>query len=159
MAKTYDKVRYIETIGFNPHYNLALESALMDAAKDGELIVYLWRNDNTVVIGRHQNAYLDVNIKKLHDAGGFLARRPTGGGAVFHDKGNLNFSFITSLSDYDVNENNDIIIRAVKKLGLFAEVNGRGYAEPAWAGSAPMTRQRLKSSRRSWTGWNAPSSL
>ena len=47
MAKTYDKVRYIETIGFNPHYNLALESALMDAAKDGELIVYLWRNDNT----------------------------------------------------------------------------------------------------------------
>ena len=71
MAKTYDKVRYIETSGFNPHYNLALESALMDAAKDGELIVYLWRNDNTVVIGRHQNAYLDVNIKKLHDAGGF----------------------------------------------------------------------------------------
>ena len=47
MAKTYDKVRYIETSGFNPHYNLALESALMDAAKDGELIVYLWRNDNT----------------------------------------------------------------------------------------------------------------
>lgn len=125
MAKTYDKVRYIETSGFNPHYNLALESALMDAAKDGELIVYLWRNDNTVVIGRHQNAYLDVNVKKLVDAGGFLARRPTGGGAVFHDKGNLNFSFITSLSDYDVNENNDIIIRAVKKLGLFAEVNGR----------------------------------
>ena len=41
MAKTYDKVRYIETSGFNPHYNLALESALMDAAKDGELIVYL----------------------------------------------------------------------------------------------------------------------
>lgn len=63
MAKTYDKVRYIETSGFNPHYNLALESGLMDAAKDGELIVYLWRNDNTVVIGRHQNAYLDVNIK------------------------------------------------------------------------------------------------
>lgn len=63
MAKTYDKVRYIETSGFNPHYNLAVESALMDAAKDGELIVYLWRNDNTVVIGRHQNAYLDVNIK------------------------------------------------------------------------------------------------
>ena len=113
MVKTYDKVRYIETSGFNPHYNLAVESALMDAAKDGELIVYLWRNDNTVVIGRHQNAYLDVNIKKLHDAGGFLARRPTGGGAVFHDKGNLNFSFITSLSDYDVNENIDIIIRAV----------------------------------------------
>ena len=83
MAKTYDKVRYIETSGFNPHYNLAVESALMDAAKDGELIVYLWRNDNTVVIGRHQNAYLDVNIKKLHDAGGCLARRPTGGGAVF----------------------------------------------------------------------------
>lgn len=118
MAKTYDKVRYIETSGFNPHYNLAVESALMDAAKDGELIVYLWRNDNTVVIGRHQNAYLDVNIKKLHDAGGFLARRPTGGGAVFHDKGNLNFSFITSLSDYDVNENNDIIIRAVKNSGF-----------------------------------------
>lgn len=125
MAKTYDKVYYIETSGFNPHYNLAVESALLETARDGVLVVYLWRNDNTVVIGRHQNAYLDVNVKKLSDNGGTLARRPTGGGAVFHDKGNLNFSFITGINDYSVSDNNDIILRAMKKLGLFAEVNGR----------------------------------
>ncbi len=125
MTKTYDKVTIIETYGYNPHYNLAVESALLDGAKDGELVVYLWQNDNTVVIGRHQNAYLDVNVKKLVDAGGTLARRPTGGGAVFHDKGNLNFSFITGLTSYDVQKNNDIIISAMRKLGLDAVVNGR----------------------------------
>lgn len=121
----YDKVLYYETNGFNPHYNLAVESALLEDARNGVLTVYLWRNDNTVVIGRHQNAYLDVNVKKLYEEGGTLARRPTGGGAVFHDKGNLNFSFITSLESYDVNDNNDVILRAVRKLGPDAEVTGR----------------------------------
>lgn len=121
----YDKVLYYETNGFNPHYNLAVESALLEDARNGVLTVYLWRNDNTVVIGRHQNAYLDVNVKKLYEEGGTLARRPTGGGAVFHDKGNLNFSFITGLESYDVSENNDIILRTVKKLGQDAEVTGR----------------------------------
>ena len=77
MAKTYDKVRYIETSGFNPHYNLALESALMDAAKDGELIVYLWRNDNTVVIGRHQNAYSTTQAVSLHGVRRAAARFST----------------------------------------------------------------------------------
>lgn len=121
----YDKVLYYETNGFNPHYNLAVESALLEDARNGVLTVYLWRNDNTVVIGRHQNAYLDVNVKKLYEEGGTLARRPTGGGAVFHDKGNLNFSFITGLESYDVNDNNDVILRAVRKLGPDAEVTGR----------------------------------
>lgn len=121
----YDKVLYYETSGFNPHYNLAVESALLEDARNGVLTVYLWRNDNTVVIGRHQNAYLDVNVKKLYEEGGTLARRPTGGGAVFHDKGNLNFSFITGLESYDVNDNNDVILRAVRKLGQDAEVTGR----------------------------------
>ena len=121
----YDKVLYYETNGFNPHYNLAVESALLEDARNGVLTVYLWRNDNTVVIGRHQNAYLDVNVKKLYEEGGTLARRPTGGGAVFHDKGNLNFSFITGLESYDVNDNNDVILRAVRKLGQDAEVTGR----------------------------------
>lgn len=121
----YDKVLYYETNGFNPHYNLAVESALLEDARNGVLTVYLWRNDNTVVIGRHQNAYLDVNVKKLYEEGGTLARRPTGGGAVFHDKDNLNFSFITGLESYDVNDNNDVILRAVRKLGQDAEVTGR----------------------------------
>ena len=121
----YDKVLYYDTNGFNPHYNLAVESALLEDARNGVLTVYLWRNDNTVVIGRHQNAYLDVNVKKLYEEGGTLARRPTGGGAVFHDKGNLNFSFITGLESYDVNDNNDVILRAVRKLGPDAEVTGR----------------------------------
>lgn len=121
----YDKVLYYETNGFNPHYNLAVESALLEDARNGVLTVYLWRNDNTVVIGRHQNAYLDVNVKKLYEEGGTLARRPTGGGAVFHDKGNLNFSFITGLESYDVNDNNDVILRAVRKFGQDAEVTGR----------------------------------
>lgn len=129
MCKMYDKVKIIQGTGLDPYHNLAVESALMDGVSDGELIVYLWRNDNTVVIGRHQNAYLDVNVGRLYEDGGKLARRPTGGGAVYHDANNLNFSFITGINSYDKASNNSIILDAVRLLGLDAEISGRNDIE------------------------------
>jgi len=118
-------VRLIESEGLDPYENLALEECLLKTLKTGELIFYLWRNDRTVVIGRNQNCLRECDVNSLEADGGFLARRVSGGGAVYHDAGNLNFSFITSRGDYDERPQNDAIIAAVKSLGVDAERSGR----------------------------------
>lgn len=115
----------------NPWYNLAVEEYLMDwttcAMKDGIrcYILYLWQNKDTVVIGRNQNAWQECRTGLLEEEGGRLARRSTGGGAVFHDMGNLNFSLITPKSEYDTKRSSSVILRAVKSLGVDAFLSGR----------------------------------
>lgn len=120
-----DTVLYLVGESLNPYHNLALEQTLFSLVTDTNIIVYLWRNDNTVVIGRNQNAYAECKIDALKADGGTLARRLSGGGAVYHDKGNVNFTFLTADKNYSVEDNFDCIIRAVKKFGIDAEVSGR----------------------------------
>ena len=112
----------------DPWYNLALEDYLMDrlgSQPDLQAVLYLWQNENTVVIGRNQNAWAECLTGQLEAEGGRLARRSTGGGAVFHDLGNLNFSLIFPRRAFHLDDNFDMIVGAVSRLGVQAERTGR----------------------------------
>ena len=108
-----------------PFVNQAIEATLLKLADDDTEILYLWKNDKTVVIGKNQNAYTECNVSQLENDGGFVARRISGGGAVYHDKGNLNFTFVSSRNNYDVAKNFEIMTDAMRSLGFEVSLSGR----------------------------------
>ena len=119
------KLTYIESNQVNPYKNLAVEEYLLLHCEDKECILYLWQNQNTVVIGRNQNAWKECKVTKLEEENGHLARRLSGGGAVYHDLGNLNFTFLVNKDEYSLEKQLQVIINAMGRLGLKAEKSGR----------------------------------
>lgn len=111
--------------GFDPHRNLAVEEVLLESVEAGQCILYLWQNENTVVIGKNQNPWKECVPDLLTKEGGTLARRLSGGGAVFHDLGNLNFTFLMRREDEDLDRQLAVIQEAVSSLGIRAERSGR----------------------------------
>ena len=109
----------------NPYLNIAVENYLLSQPSDGDITMYLWQNRRTVVIGQNQNPYAECNVELLEKDGGFLMRRHTGGGAVFHDLGNLNFSVIVPYDMYDQSRQFAVLQRAVAAYGLETQVSGR----------------------------------
>ena len=107
----------------NPYWNIAVENYLVESAD--RITFYLWRNRRTVVIGQNQNPFSECNVEALESDGGFLMRRKTGGGAVYHDDGNLNFSFVMPKAHYDQLRQFAVIQRAVESFGLHTELSGR----------------------------------
>lgn len=117
--------RIIRTKTFDPWWNLSVEEYLLDKVEPGQCILYLWQNENTIVIGRNQNPWKECRTELFENDGGKLARRLSGGGAVFHDIGNLNFTFIASRELYDLEKQVRVILNAVNSLGIEAEMSGR----------------------------------
>lgn len=108
-----------------PYHNMAAEKYLTQNVADDEMVLYLWRNRRTVVIGRNQNCWAECRVSALEADGGYLARRLSGGGAVYHDAGNLNFTFAATTANYDVARQCSVIANAVGRFGIHAEVSGR----------------------------------
>lgn len=128
-------MKYIESISNDVHFNLALEEYVFNNLKDDTYFM-LWKNDCSLVIGKHQNAYEEINIKTIEKKNIKVARRNTGGGTVFHDKGNLNYSIITNYDkntfiDYDqfiipvINSLNLIGVKAEKRRNSDIAIDGK----------------------------------
>lgn len=120
-----EQLTYIETDNTHPYKNLAVEEYLLLHCREKECILYLWQNQNTVVAGRNQNVWKECLVSRLEQDNGHIVRRLSGGGAVYHDLGNLNFTFLVRKENYDVSKQLDVILKAVQKLGIAAEKSGR----------------------------------
>ena len=119
------KTYCVRACGTDPRENLALEEYVISNCAPDEVWLYLWRNENTVVIGRNQNPWRECNMQAIKEDNVTLVRRESGGGAVFHDGGNLNFTFIADKRLYDLEKQLRVIKRALATFGLAAEFSGR----------------------------------
>jgi len=112
----------------NPYFNLALEEYLMKQAELDDDKLILWQNAPTIVIGKHQNALAEINYPYVQENNIQVVRRLTGGGAVYHDLGNLNFTLLLNhdhLATTDFAVFAEPIIYCLSTLGVRAEFNGR----------------------------------
>lgn len=120
-------MKYINVQSTDPSINLALEQYVFDELSEEDDFFLLWQNNNAIIIGKNQNTYLEINTKYVMQYGIKVVRRLSGGGAVYHDMGNLNFTFIMkeNRKQFDFAKFANPVILALEKLGVKAEVNGR----------------------------------
>lgn len=130
-------MKYLINTSTDPYFNLAFDEYCLENVPSEESYFYLWRNAPAVIIGLNQNAYSEVNLDYLNGHGITLARRVTGGGAVYHDLQNMNYTIIGR------HPSTEPMVNALRLLGVQAELTGRndifvdgrkvsGYARRVW---------------------------
>lgn len=130
-------MRYLRNTSTDPYFNMAFDEYCLEKLPSGENFFFLWRNRPSVIIGLNQNAYSEVNLEYLKSSSISLARRVTGGGAVYHDLQNLNYTFVGEKVTPAP------FVDALKALGVDAQLTGRndifvegrkvsGYARRVW---------------------------
>ena len=135
-------MRYLVNNSTDPYFNMSFDEWCLERLPADDIVFYLWRNRPSVIIGITQNQFTEVNLPYLEENGIDLVRRSTGGGAVYHDLQNLNYTFVGPCSRMD-----ESMVRkvagALVSLGVPAEVSGRndifvdghkvsGYAKRVW---------------------------
>lgn len=121
-------MKYIESTSNNPYFNLALEEYIFEHMPQDQAYFMLWQNMNTIVIGKYQNTAEEINQAFVDENHISVARRLSGGGAVYHDAGNLNFTFIVdqdAAPDFNFKVFVIPIIQTLAQFGVKAEFNGR----------------------------------
>ncbi|WP_315710441.1 lipoate--protein ligase [Brenneria uluponensis] len=118
-------LRLLLSTSFDPWFNLAVEECIFRQMPSTQRVLFLWRNAETVVIGRAQNPWKECNTRRMAEDGVKLARRSSGGGAVFHDLGNTCFTFMAGKPEYDKRVSTHIILDALVMLGIEATASGR----------------------------------
>ncbi|MFI3175267.1 MAG: lipoate--protein ligase [Bacillota bacterium] len=119
---------YLNSPSTDPKFNLALEQYVFEEMDKGQEYFMLWQNANTIVVGKNQNTFEEINHKKVEEKDVTVVRRLSGGGAVYHDMGNLNFTFIMdakNTSELDIHLFCQPVADLLQKLSVPAEVNGR----------------------------------
>lgn len=122
------KLSYLNLTTTDPAFNLAAEEYVFDCLPKDRMYVMLWQNDNAIIIGKHQNTLAQINLPFVEEKGIRVVRRRSGGGAVYHDLGNLNYTIITDAAadaQVDFGRFCDVVIRALARVGVQAERNGR----------------------------------
>ncbi|PFW73983.1 lipoate--protein ligase [Priestia aryabhattai] len=113
---------------YDPRINLAIEEYALKHLDINETYLLFYINEPSIIIGKNQNTIEEINTKYVEDQHIHVVRRLSGGGAVYHDKGNLNFSFITKddgNSFHNFKKFTEPVVEALKKLGVNAELSGR----------------------------------
>ena len=116
---------WMEAEQTDPYINLAIEQQLMRELPQDTAALCLWQNAHTIVIGRNQDPFMECRAEAFMADGGRIARRLSGGGAVYHDLGNLNYTFVLPQESFDIPAQMEIVLRAVASFGLMPRVDGR----------------------------------
>ena len=115
----------VESQSLDVYRNLAIEEYLMEHVVDRGPVLFLWRSDCAVVMGKNQNPWRECRLDRMRDEGVSLARRISGGGTVYHDQGNLNYCVIVDRTKYRKDQAYEMVLKALETFEIRAEMTGK----------------------------------
>lgn len=119
---------YLESPSHDPRFNLALEEYVFERLDRSHGYFMLWQNDKAVIVGKNQNTLAEINVPYVKEHQIHVVRRLSGGGAVYHDLGNINFTFIVDSGERAALSFETFcrpVVKALETFGVHAEINGR----------------------------------